>query len=666
MKAVFHILDDAMCISVEGCAMAMDNALDKAMNVIWKGIKRSKIYNRSSYKTIQDPQDLRRSWLIITTLPTRVQGLIQNHYGDPYLYYMYERCIYDINMSIEEADSLYYISQGIQESKVIQLQRSCAWMRLIAADKYSDLYPGVQRRYEMLIQVIGKDSGHTLHNISNWRILRRKVVAWKKDGRSSLISRLSGNSNSRKLQDTGIAFIVNSYASPLKPSVRDVYRLYTERAIKQGWALITEERVRQIITDEAHQQLIAQSRHGHNYTSNRYERTIKRKTPTFPDALWTLDGFTVQLRYTDNGKICSDLYIVAVMDVYSRRIVGYATGTAETSVLVQKSIRQAIRNSMKMPLQLQYDNSSANKSKEVTELMQRIARWAFPTAPYNGKSKPIEAVIGYIEGHNMRHMPNFKGGNITSHSIDIKANPEFLIDQKLPDIQTVIAQVHLIIETYNNTTGKLSGGTPVELYDTPHPLRRDMDYLAMIQAFWVTRRETARYTKDGLTIQVDKQRYTYEVETSRGVEDMEFRLKWIGTDFTIKYDPDDLEYISLWYEGKHISEAHIKWEAPMAIVDMEPGDRARIDSALAARKQYRQVLKDKLQTYKATVADAGLETELSHYILHKDAYNKLESKLQDDDIDMRALHMAGYPEHLKRKNKVTLYGNEEGSMKIIE
>ena len=662
--AVLKIIDGKICISVDGLASAMGEDRMSAMNVIWTGIKRNKQHNRTTYQHYTDPSDARKRWIIVDSLPKGPHAKVLLCYGDIQAYYLYEQVIDDINMSIDPADGVWYVMQRIDEKMATILTRGCAWMRLISSQRHTaDIYPTLEARYNAYLAMLTKDTGHNIH-VTHWRSLRRRVVAWDTEGRASMISKKTDNTNSLKLTDMGRTYIINSYAQPIKPSIRDVHRLYNAMAQQKGWATLSEERVRQIIQDPTHKQVIALARHGHNYTANQYERTIKRKKPSFADALWTLDGFTIQLRYKHDGKICSDLYCIAVMDVYSRCVIGYAIGTAETSILVQQAIRQTVRQTMKCPYQMQYDNSSANKSGEATELMQRISRWAFPTAPYNGKSKAIEALIGQIEGHHMRHMTNFKGGNITSHSMDIKANPEFLNSQDLPSMDTVIDQVKLIIDIYNHTQGQ-DAVTPTDRYNMIDSRRREMDYLSMVQAFYVTRRDRARYTKDGLTIEVHKQRYTYEVADASGQEDMAFRLQYLGESFTVKYDPDDTTMISLWIDGRYIADATIKREAPMAIVDMQPGDRTYINGALEQRRAYMHKLRAMADTNRDTLEQAGIASELSHYILHKDAYNRIEQKLIDQDIDMKALEIAGVPARTKNR-KTTLYGDEEGSMRIID
>lgn len=663
MNSFFKIIDNEVCISVQGITNCLGIDEQSAFETIKKGILRSKNGSKS-WVFYCDDIDKRKKWIAVNSIPKNTQQRILYHYGDVRRYHQFESWINIINLGIYPADGVYFVTQKLDEKKASQKARSCAWLRFILSDVDADQFATMQERYEAIIDAINKDKGHDL-KVSNWRVLRNKVVSFQNDGRSSLITKKNGNDNSKKVSDVGLSFIINCYAQPIKPTKRDVARLYNDYATQKGWKALTDERIRQILVMPDIKQAVAFVRDGMAQGKKQFERTIKRQKPTFADALWTLDGFTIQLRYKDAGKVLSELYCIGVMDVCSDRIVGYAIGTTENSVLVQQALRNAVRNTMMKPLQLQYDNSSANKSAEATELFDRIARWAFPTAPYNGKSKPIENLIGRIEGHNMRHMANFKGGNITSHSLSIKANPEFLQGQDLPDLKTVIEQVSIIVEVHNNTVGK-DGKTPYERYAVKHPLRTQMDYLDMIQAFWVERKDAVRYTKDGLIIEVNKERYTYEVESERGVEDIEFREQWLGTRFNVKYDPDDLEYISLWYEGKHVTEARQKWLAPMAIVDTQEGDRAVISKSLEQRKAYPERMVATIRKHKENVeSDGNLPTELNHYELHKDAYNRAEQKLIDAEISQGALALVGYPSERKRRPYL-LYGDEPGSMAVLE
>jgi hypothetical protein len=258
-------------------------------------------------------------------------------------------------------------------------------------------------------------------------------------------------------------------------------------------------------------------------------------------------------------------------------------------------------------------------------------------------------------------MANFKGGNITSPSLGIKANPDFLASIDLPDMATALGQLELLINVHNNTTGQ-DGRTPNERYQDHHESRKPMDYISMVEAFWVKRREPARYDKDGITIQVDGQRYTYEVQGQDGIEDMAFRIEWLGTRFTVKYDPDDLEYICLYYEDKMVGTARQKYEAPMAIIDMSDDDNIKVKRSIRNRKDYLSNLEAEMEQHRMEVVKNDLPDELTHELLHKDAYNRMEQSILDGQLDQNALNYAGYK---KKNNRRGLYEPDDEDIRPV-
>jgi hypothetical protein len=106
----------------------------------------------------------------------------------------------------------------------------------------------------------------------------------------------------------------------------------------------------------------------------------------------------------------------------------------------------------------------------------------------------------------------------------------------------------------------------------------------------------------------------------------------------------------------------------MAIVDMEEGDRERINKALAARKEYPARLAKKIKDHKEAIEDeGGLPTELNYYDFHKDAYNRREQRMLDEEISVAAMAVIGYQDDKKKKpNNFLLYGDEPGSMAVLE
>lgn len=452
--------------------------------------------------------------------------------------------------------------------------------------------------------------------------------------------------------------ILNLYSSPLKPSVTKVTEIYNREAVDKGWPTLTYERIRQVLTTPANSQIVFLARHGKEAFRNKYERTVKRSRPSFADALWSLDGTTIQLYYQKDGKVLSGLYWYAVIDVRSNAIIGYAIGASETSVLVQTSLRDAVNFKGMMPHQLQYDNSSANKSKEATQLFNKLARVAFPTAPYSGKTKPIEAILGRFEQQVLRYYKNFKGGNITSKSINTAANPDLLKKLKdnneLPTLDYIIKQLKTAIHVHNNTVVKKYGKTPIEMYAVAHEKRRELPYLTMVDIFWVERSRKVRYTKDGLQMEVDKEVYTYEVEARQGVEDMEFRKQYLGSSFEVRYDPGDLEYINLYVDGSWIATARQKYEYAMAKADAVKGEGKLLKESWNERDEY-------IEGIYADIEANAQEDEgeiMSFQLAHKDALNRMEGEAQDELIFSTG--------RTTKRQKVRLYDIEEADGSLVD
>lgn len=665
----FAKINNELCISAEATAEAMGIAPKSALNTIKKGLERAR-NGADTWRHYTDESDGRKRWIVVEALPEVTRLRVEYHYQDLWLAYYTERLNDEALARVKPEDRQYYLhvrpragGLGLPAEKVSQLCEACGWLRLCASDYWKDKWNRRSLFFEWTAKVLAERQLYGLR-VSNARTLERRTAKWEKRGYDSLLSRSFGNDNPRKIGDLQVRRIINLYANPLKPTITDVTDVYNREALERGWAQITPERVRQLVNDDPeNRQICTLARHGKDAAKNAIERTIKRRRPSFADALWVSDGSTIQLRYVDSsGKVRSDLYYYAVADAYSDCIVGFAIGYTETATLVQAAYRDAVRKTGMMPYEINYDGASANRSEEVQQLFDNLSQLHFKAAPYNGKSKIIEAIGGRLEQRNMRHFANFKGGNITAKSLDSRANPDFLTQQHknghLPSEQQVVAQFKLVIEVYNNTIVKKYKRTPAERYRDADDRRKQMDHLTMVEAFWVERRHQARYTKDGITIEVDGERYTYEVEVERGVEDFAWRMRHLGDSFTVKYDPDDLEYICLYQQGVWVATARQKYEVPMAVIDREDGEGKIISKSLTQRDQYWQQLQREAAALNDEMEVLGFE-ELNHRTLHKDAYNRIEGNLLDELLEATAVGV----ERPRRQSNYELYDTDaDGSV----
>lgn len=673
MEYRFATIENKMCVSVEGLAETMGVPFETALNTIKKGLDRFR-KSSESWAHFSDPADMRRKWIIVDNLPPVTKERFYHYYGDIVALYWRERMTDEAMKMVMPADMRYFMDvtpgkvKALSDTEVAHLSEGCGWMRL----GLSDFWNGKFKRRSLFLDACAK----VIHSrrlyglkLKNGRGLQQRLERWQAEGYASMLPGYFGNEAAKKLNEQMVARIIDLYGSPIKPTVAVVADIIQAEAVQRGWTPVTAERIRQVLRMSENAQTCNLARHGRDAAKQLQEHNLRRARPAYADALWVVDGSTIQLYYLEDGKVRSDLYGVAIADAYSRAIIGYAIGYTETSTLVQTALRNAARTTGMMPAQIQYDNSSANKAAETRQVMDVLARTHFPTAPYNGKSKIIEAVWGRMEQSILHAFPNFKGGNITARSLDSRANPDYLAELKragqLPSKEQAIAQFRLAIETVNNTSARKTRKTPTEIYRTADDRRCAISDEVMIKAFWVTRRNTARYTNDGLTIEVNGERYTYVVEESQGVESVEWRLKYLGESFTVKYDPEDMSMIGLLDgNGVYVGTATKKYEFSMTKTDAPEEEGKILYGALEARNRYWEVVQARRDDVEADMRVMGFEA-INYRMIHKDALNRMEGAALDKLLEDAAIVPAKKDKVTEQPRRVQLYDDSDADGSII-
>jgi len=668
------LIQNNLCISVDALANTIQKPFEVALNAIKKGLERHR-NGYDSWQHFEDESDRRKKWIVLDSIPEDTRLHVEYIIQDPWLVYYTQLMTLEVFQDISAKDKAYFQEIkikagqiGFTKDQANDLAEACSWLRFVNSGWYNNKFSGKVEFYNWAAKVIKQRNLYGF-KVGSAKTLRKKVKEWNSRGRESLIPGYVGNNNAQKITNEAEQYIIYLYSQPEKLSLRDVTKIHNDLAQENNWNELSEERIRQVLFKSKNKQLWYPKRHGIEAFRNESERTIKRRRPSFADALWTMDGTSLQLLYIDEkGRLRSDLYVYAVADAFSQALIGYALGETEDARLVQRALRDACKKTGMLPYQVQYDNSSANKGGEVQQLLTKLTRHHTPTAPYNGKSKVIESIFGRIEQRFMRLFPNFKGGNITAPSLNSKANPDYikqqLKDKTLPTKDLVIEQIELIIELYNNSkNGK--GQIINELYRTPHEKRKEIEFHQMIDLFWVKRRKQASYTKNGLTIEIKTrgvaERYTYEVENERGIEDREFRRQYLGSKFDIMYDPYDLEYINLYKDGAWVATARQKYETPMALADMEEGDGQIIARAQTQRKDYIAEQYETMEELEGQIIENGYPV-FSPQLLRKDEYNRIENEILLNRVSQigQVIEIEKKP----RKQRYSLYKDDADGSRI--
>ncbi|WP_321321521.1 transposase family protein [Labilibaculum sp.] len=484
-------------------------------------------------------------------------------------------------------------------SEVHQLARAAAWLRLINeydVKKARKLgFKSVNDfRSEVFKRCLNEQTSSpalirfkkTL--ITNVRTLVKNAVEYKNNGITSLIHGGVGNVNREKTDTVMHAKLVKLASEPVKYSWEDVAMMYNDWALANAKPQITTSTVKSYLNTPKIKKVWFYARHGKHAADNEIQSLINRKTPSFPDALWSIDGTSMQLYYVGvDGKIKSDLYVYFITDACTSAIIGISIAFAETSGMVTEALRNAVDTYKYKPYQLQYDNSSANVSVAVKNLMSNMSRVHFPCEPYKGRSKYVESIIGHFQQRVLRHYSNFKGGNIDVKSLNSQANPELLAwlrknPEALPDRNGVIEMLHDAVAKWNargekrDSFGRFVGQSKIERYTTiQHEQRAELNYFDRISMFMVEQRLPYPYGTNGIVIDVKGEEHHFIVPDSDNVGDFMFANDNLGEKFKVKIDRDNPDMIALYRDGIFIDFAYNKERYAACVADSQPGETAR-------------------------------------------------------------------------------------------
>jgi hypothetical protein len=418
-------------------------------------------------------------------------------------------------------------------------------------------------------------------------------------GLDALVSGCFGNNNQYQYGSQTHALLMEFAGSPTKLSFEDIGLLYNQIAEDKGLPKVPVCDIRKHLNKPIYKRVWNYARHGKLAADLEFQPEIMRLPVSRPDALWSLDGTPTQMYYRDdNGKIKSDLYIYFVTDVYSSAIIGHSIAFAETGGMVAEALENAVDNHGYKPYQLQYDNSSANVSEAITGLMKNMSHVHFACKPYRGQSKYVESYIGHFQQRVLRQCEYFKGGNITTKSLNSKANPELLAKFKknpelLPTEQEIIDILNAAVAQWNargekrDKYGAFVGQSKLERYQTEHADRQKLTYIEKISLFMVEMTKEKQYKKQGIEITISGKKHYYIVPDGDGVGDFIFSQKNLNEVFKIRLNPTQPDFITLYKNGVFVATAHEKEMYSACVADLKRnGDGDKIKRFILKQEEY--------------------------------------------------------------------------------
>lgn len=429
--------------------------------------------------------------------------------------------------------------------------------------------------------------------------LKKKLREFESEGYAALISGKMGNDNTRIITPEAEEYIIalKRSSAPVYNN-RQIFEEYNRIAPEMGWKqLKSEDYITRILSQPEEEQLWYDAVHGELKSNQRYGRKNRTEMASKRDALWYGDGTRLNLYYRayehGRGWVVKTMQVYEVIDAYSEVMLGYHISETEDNEAQYNAIRMAIQVSGCRPFEFVHDNQGGHK--KIGSWLDKVAHVHRPTAPYSGQSKTIESVFGRFQAAVLHKDWRFTGQNITARRDSSRPNLERIkanID-KLYTLDELKAAYYVAREEWNNGKHHATGLPRMKMYESSanertHPVTVN----EMVDMFWLTTKRASAYTASGITIQINKKQYSYEVMTAPGMPDHEFLRNNFGRKFFVKYDPADMLSVRLYVQEANgemrfvrVAEPYIKIHR--AIQDQRPGEREFIDANIKANRRDR-------------------------------------------------------------------------------
>jgi hypothetical protein len=383
--------------------------------------------------------------------------------------------------------------------------------------------------------------------------LEDKIRQYQVGGFGSLISGKVGNKNTLKITAEASAQII-----ALKRSHTPVYTDYqifdkfNAIAKEKGWEQLKSIRsLKQFLNQPRIEPLWYDAVHGELKAAQRYSRRHETELPKLRDALWYGDGTKVNLYYRgDDGKMRTTM-VYEVMDAYSEVLLGYYISDTEDHEAQYHAYRMAIQTALHKPYEIVHDNQGGHKKANSTGLFEKICHIHRATAPYNAESKTIESAFGRFQMDILHQDWRFTGQNITSKKTSSRPNLEFIEANRdklytLNELKDAYAEAR---RQWNEAAHPATGIPRIEMYDQSTNFEtQQLTYFDMVEMFWLITDKPSAFTSQGIEITVKGNKHKYEVFSTPGVPDHEWRRVHTFQQFYVKYDPYDMTSVRLYRE----------------------------------------------------------------------------------------------------------------------
>lgn len=448
-------------------------------------------------------------------------------------------------------EGLYNYHKDCKELAILSAREHAFWTKMleITGTRWATYNGGCKKGFKLYMEL--KGDLELTKNFTNENYFRILITKMRKLTRhEKCISEVVGNGLRLKREkrttdfhkSTALAFL----SHPNKYSYRIVTDLVNYHCIEENQKPISESWIKQLMaTDNHFRTLVMQIRNGEKYAKDNIIMHAVRKNTPFPANIWMLDGSPLQFYcWNENRNKIIRLNLFVIIDVCSRKIVGFDISYSETRFNIMNALKMAVIEEGHLPAEIVSDNFSAIKTEEIKAMVEQMANlgtvWRHAKVGNPQDKSYVERFFGAFQSVECTLFDDYIGEGIMSKRDNRRTAEQLLKTSKkdgFPSFSQMKDRVIEMIVRYN-AREKANAKAPKVIYSSlPKPNAVEMDIVRTALLFWKRTKATVR--KSMIKIVVNKVEHFFEVN------DHKISTELQGKRVFVRYDEWDLSHIMI-------------------------------------------------------------------------------------------------------------------------
>lgn len=614
------------------------NLLYEGLGLISKG-NYDKLCQRGKLERLRVGGNGRTALVNYDSLPVEMKDKLKATLGDPYaqddvqtfisrLENDDEAAAYFAKAQLTQEKELQHYTEAqilnlygkLMKEMTIKKQRNPGFKVTAAKNKLAKIVNELK-----LLTFPNSDKKKYPHNLpANHRALERKYIEYVNGNYKALIHGGTGNESSKKIKGEVADWLLATACLPNKQNTTVLHRDYMRTAAQKGWPKLTESAIYGWLQKPEQKKVWVLARHGKDEYVRLFGHKISRdRSDWFPHCYLAIDGSKLDwIHYKEGGPygMGADIKVNVVFDVFSEKIIGWNFTDTEDHKSHFKSWKMAIQECGVKPTLITYDNQSGHKMETMQALYDRLVTpnggQHYPHRAHEHGS-PVEQLFSRFQQQVLNTMWFSDKQAVTVRKADSRPNMEFVkrFAHKLKPAGDLKEDFAYCVDKWNNMPHPHHEATRnyVATYPQTYPLET-VSELEMMELFWVQTKKPSTYERDGLRVTISKRDYHYEVYDVDGRVDLDFRDRYTGSKFFVKYDPDQMDnYVRLYLlmpnkQMKFIADAQPVKGVKNIQVLMDEHDKLRMHRMTAVRDEDMKRVEAQLEQlrHRTNITEEGL------------------------------------------------------------